>query len=223
MDINKVFSYIVSAVFLYIVFVILYSIFLSINPNVTRPTGFYWPQFINQWLGRGPQSFSVAYGNVAIRSDLQYYLKNVKPTDCMSNCNASNVCIGFTMTGNTCNTFTLLSALYPLNTGSNVYVMDGTPVQTYTQYINQNVSSATSFSTYTARSNQLSDILYDSLDCATNCASTSTCLGFTMNGFSCVQQSGPMTLNQAGGQTTYVLGSTQLSSIGTPYASRIFP
>lgn len=217
---------ILSVCFIYLVIVIIYSIVLFVNQNVTRPTGFYWPTFINKWLGRGPQTFSMASGNVAIRSDLQYTLTNVQVNDCMSNCNISNVCIGFTMypQSNTCNTFTLISALYPIGT-SNVYIMDGAApgLETYTQYLNQNVLSTTTFAQYTARSTNLTDTLYDIIDCASNCASHTTCNAFTMSGFSCIQQSGPPTLGPAPGQSTYVLGPSQLTSIGAPYATQWLP
>jgi hypothetical protein len=204
---------------LYILFVICYSVYLYFTPNKLRPkSAFYWPSFINNWLGN-PQTFSMAAGSIAVGNDILNTLTNVHAVDCMSNCNVTENCVGFTMydTSNTCNTFTVISSTIPdLTSRANVYVTDGNvPTSQYILNLGK---------TYSQTSNIQSYISSSPANCGSNCSSNAVCTGFTYNilNGTCIQQSNvyftTSNLTAATGFNSYTRGSINYTEVGNPYA-----
>lgn len=211
----------VSLIMLYIIGAIGYAIYLFFNPDKGRPSGWYWPDFINDWIGM-PKTFSVAYGNVAIGTDLLDNIINVSSVnDCMSNCNNTQDCIGFVhnASSNTCNTFSIISALSPISDGiSNVYVVDGNIPNGFV--VNTGVGQ-------TLSSNIAPYITTDPLlkDCFANCASNVTCTGIiltvTTSGATCALQTDPTfgtSLTSMTGKTSFTM-NVKLPSSDNGYIS----
>ena len=180
----------VSLIMLYIIGAIGYAIFLFFNADMGRPSGWYWPDFINDWIGM-PKTFSVATCNVAVGFDVLDNLINVASVnECMSNCNNTTDCIGFVhnASSNTCNTFSVIGGLYSVGMcDSNVYIVDGNAPKGFITHNNMGQSLTSNIAPYTG------SIL--GLDCAANCAANVTCTGFTLNitnsGGICAQQTDP--------------------------------
>jgi hypothetical protein len=160
---------------LYIIGAIGYSIYLFFNPDKGRPSGWYWPDFINEWIGM-PKTFLVATSNIAIGTDILDQIINVaSANDCMSNCNNNKDCIGFVYhaSSNTCNTFSIISAISPLAIDdSNVYIVDGNIPKGFVMNMNVSQNLMSNIAPYVTN-----DILMT--DCFANCASNVTCTGFT--------------------------------------------
>ena len=206
----------VSLIMLYIIGAIGYAIYLFFNPDMGRPSGWYWPDFINEWIGM-PKTFSVAYSNLVTGTDILNQLANASVNDCMSNCNQTTDCIGFVYdsTSNTCNTFSVISSVYPygMNT-SNVYIVDGNAPNGFLVANSKGQSLSSNIAPYSGSLG---------LDCAANCAANVTCTGFTMSGTSgsiCSQQTDPnfgKALVATIGAISYLLGDLKLPSSDNGY------
>jgi hypothetical protein len=209
----------VSLIMLYIIGAILYSLYLFFNADMGRPSGWYWPDFINEWIGM-PKTFSVATCNVAVGFDVIDNIINVASVnDCMSNCNQTTDCIGFVHnpSSNTCNTFSIIGGLYSVGMcDSNVYIVDGNAPKGFITRINMGQSLTSNIAPYTG------SIL--GLDCAANCAANVTCTGFTLNvtnsGGICSQQTDPTfgtALIATTGTSSYLVGDMKLPSSDNGY------
>lgn len=211
----------VSLIMLYIIGVIGYSLYLFFNADKGRPSGWYWPDFINEWIGM-PKTFSIAISNTAVGVDLLDLVSNVSVNDCMSNCNNTQDCIGFVYnsTSNTCNTFSVISSVFPYGTdSSNVYIVDGNAPRGFLVQNSKGQVLSSNITPYTPTTPQ------PSLECAANCASNVTCTGFTMSGTSgslCSQQTDPTfgtVLIDAPGTISYLFGDLKLPSSDNGYIS----
>ena len=204
----------VSLIMLYIIGVIGYSLYLFFNADMGRPSGWYWPDFINEWIGL-PKTFSVATGNVAVGNDVLDNLINVASVnDCMSNCNHTTDCIGFVYnaSSNTCNTFSIIGGVYPMNDVSNVYIVDGNAPKGFIAHSNMGQNLTSNIARYSGSLG---------LDCAANCAANVTCTGFTFIAPNiCAQQTDPTfgaTLTSMTNTTSYTMGDLKLPSSGNGY------
>jgi hypothetical protein len=205
----------VSLIMLYIIGAIGYALFLFFNADMGRPSGWYWPDFINDWIGM-PKTFSVATGNVAVGNDVLDKLINVASVnECMSNCNQNVDCIGFVhnASSNTCNTFSIIGGLYPLDLGgSNVYIVDGNAPKGFIMRDNMGQSLSSNIAPYSTGSL--------GLDCAANCAANVTCTGFTLVGLTCSQQTDPTfgtALVATTGTISFLVGDMKLPSSDNGY------
>ena len=209
----------VSLIMLYILGVIVYSLYLFFNADMGRPSGWYWPDFINEWIGM-PKTFSVAYSNIATGTDVIDIVANVSVNDCMSNCNQTTDCIGFVYnsTSNTCNTFSIISSVFPYGMdSSNVYIVDGNAPRGFLVQNSKGQVLSSNIASYTPTTPS------PSLECATMCASNVTCTGFTMSGTSgsvCSQQTDPTfgtALIATTGTNSYLVGDMKLPSSDNGY------
>ena len=182
----------VSLIMLYIIGAIGYAIYLFFNPDVGRPSGWYWPDFINEWIGM-PKTFSVATSNIAIGTDILDQIINVaSANDCMSNCNQTTDCIGFVynQSSNTCNTFSIIGGIFPAEGSlSNVYIVDGNAPNGFIVHSQMNQVLSSNIAPY-------SGTIELELSCAANCASNVSCTGFSIIGDgrgnkTCAQQTDP--------------------------------
>jgi hypothetical protein len=209
----------VSLIMLYIIGAIGYAIYLFFNPDKGRPSGWYWPDFINEWIGM-PKTFSVATSNIAIGTDILDQIINVaSANDCMSNCNNNKDCIGFVYvaSSNTCNTFSVIGGLLPAagSSVSNVYIVDGNVPKGFILKSNMGQSLRSNIAPYSSP--------WASLDCAANCAANVTCTGFTMSGtpqLLCSQQTDPnfgTALVAITNTDSLLIGDLKLPSSGNGY------
>jgi hypothetical protein len=205
----------VSLIMLYIIGAIGYAIYLFFNPDVGRPSGWYWPDFINDWIGM-PKTFSVAYSNLVVGTDVLDNLINVaSANECMSNCNQTTDCIGFVynQSSNTCNTFSIIGGLFPVDVGgSNVYIVDGNAPNGFIAYGNMGQNLTSNIAQYSGSLG---------LDCAANCAANVTCTGFTFTNTNiCAQQTDPKfgtSLTSMTNTTSFTKGDLKLPSSDNGY------
>jgi hypothetical protein len=204
----------VSLIMLYIIGAIGYAIYLFFNPDMGRPSGWYWPDFINDWIGM-PKTFSVATGNIAVGNDVLDNLINVASVnECMSNCNQNVDCIGFVynQSSNTCNTFSIIGGLFPVDVGgSNVYIVDGNAPKGFITRDNMGQNLSSNIAPYSGSLG---------LDCAANCAANVTCTGFTLVKQTCSQQTDPTfgtALVATTGTISFLVGDLKLPSSDNGY------
>jgi hypothetical protein len=214
----------VSLIMLYIIGVIGYSLYLFFNPDKGRPSGWYWPDFINEWIGT-PKTFSVATSNIAIGTDLLDQIINVaSAADCMSNCNINIDCIGFLHDplSNTCNTFSIISGLIPQRAAyANVYIVDGNEPKGFIRSLNMGQNLSSNIASYISTDLQKTD-------CAANCAANVTCTGFMtilsadFTSLTCKQQTDPTfgaSLISMTNTDSYTMGDLKLPSSDNGYIS----
>lgn len=204
----------VSLIMLYIIGVIGYSLYLFFNADMGRPSGWYWPDFINEWIGM-PKTFSVATGNVAVGNDVLDNLINVASVnECMSNCNNTADCIGFVhnASSNTCNTFSIIGGIIPAEgLLSNVYIVDGNAPKGFIGHKNMGQSLSSNIAPYSGSLG---------MDCAANCAANVTCTGFTLALNICAQQTDPTfgtSLTSMTNTGSFTMGDLKLPSSGNGY------
>jgi hypothetical protein len=166
-----------------------------------------WPSWFKNLVHVYPTEYSKsATSNIIPDSTPNATFTAKTPKDCVTKktkgCKDDNGCSGFVWneTSNTCvilgTTDKIISD--PTVTGNTLYTVVGSePTQYYAVYTS-NVADTT-----TRASNILSYIATSYLDCASNCASNTTCTGFTWN---------PSTSTCA--QSNYIRASNLMSSAG---------
>jgi hypothetical protein len=165
-----------------------------------------------------PKTFSVAYSNLVVGTDVLDNLINVaSANECMSNCNQTTDCIGFVynQSSNTCNTFSIIGGLFPAEGSlSNVYIVDGNAPNGFILMAKMGQSLSSNIAPYSGS---------NGLDCAANCASNVTCTGFTMSGTPaqlCSQQTDPKfgtALVATTGTASFLVGDLKLPSSDNGY------
>lgn len=162
----------------YLLGVMSYSIYLFMNKDdqsVLPPTDWWWPKWLNTYLHHYPRKYDVLSNTYIYGTTSNVYSNIYSTNTCISKCeDESPDCIA-TMSNTASNVcITMTNFDFPIDfTGNTVTIVEGMePAQSYKTYTSNIVD------TYTSASNILSYISTSYLDCASNCTSNVTCLGF---------------------------------------------
>lgn len=144
----------------------------------------WWPEFWRNIIHNYPPTYKMVSNVIAMGTVSNTYSTNVKsPSDCSGldkyGCNNADGCIGFmyetSASGNTCVQYSAISTpiLDKRVTGNTLYIVEGNePAKVYSTYVS-NVADSTTTATLIP-----SYIASSYFDCASNCTSNSSCLGF---------------------------------------------
>lgn len=161
------------------------SVYYALNrndPDITPPD--WWPEFWRNIIHVYPPTYKMVSNVIAIGTVSNTYSTNVmSASDCSGRedvgCNDADGCIGFmyeaSPTGNTCVQYTSISStiLDKRVTGNTLYIVEGNePSKVYSTYLS-NIADSTTTATLIP-----SYIASSYFDCASNCTSNSSCLGF---------------------------------------------
>jgi hypothetical protein len=195
----------------YLLGVISYSIYLYVNKDdqsVLPPTEWWWPQWLNTYLHNYPRQYDVL-SNTYMDGQVSNVYSNVYDNEtCISKCeDESPDCIAAmsNTASNVCMTMTDTS--FPIQfMGNTVSIVQGMePSESYATY-KSNIAD-----TYTPHSNIAQYISTSYLECASNCSSNVTCLGFEYQWATntCIQHTAIRTSNLAYDTsfTSYILRS----------------
>ena len=176
------------SVVLFIFYIIVASVYYFMNrddQDITPPD--WWPEFWKNTVHNYPPTYKMASNVIAVGTVSNTYSMNVmSASDCSGRqdvgCNDAENCIGFmyqeSPTGNTCVQYSSISTpiLDKRVTGNTLYIIEGNETaKMYSTYVS-NIADSTTTATLIP-----SYIAVSYFDCASNCTSNSTCLGFTYN------------------------------------------
>lgn len=172
----------------FIIYIICASIYYFINRNEqdTTPPD-WWPDWLKNFVHNYPPGYKYVSNTLVVGTVSNVFTANIfSASDCarkdVNGCDDQDGCIGFTYqqvgSANTCIQYSGLTTVFADSkiTGNTLYVIEGNePAKDYAVYTSNGVSSSTTASLIP------SYIATSYFDCASNCTSNSTCLGFTYN------------------------------------------
>lgn len=181
-NVIKILSMLLSVFVFYIIGASAYYAINRDDPDITPPD--WWPEFWKNIIHNYPPTYTMVSNVIAIGTVSNTYSANVMTaSDCSARadvgCNEADGCIGFmyeaSPTGNTCVQYSSISTpiLDKRITGNTLYIVEGSePAKVYSTYLS-NLADSTTTATLIP-----SYIAASYFECASNCTSNSSCLGF---------------------------------------------
>ena len=176
------------ALTVFIIYMIGASIYYFINrddQDTTPPD--WWPQWLKDLVHNYPSNYKFTSNTLVVGTVSNTFTTNIfSASDCarkdVDGCDDQEGCIGFTYQqvagANTCIQYSAVTTVFADSkiTGNTLYVIEGNePAKDYAVYTSNGVSASTTASLIP------SYIATSYFECASNCTSNSTCLGFTYN------------------------------------------